>query len=152
MAVIRWYDRPGLFRPGNELERIQGEMNRLFSDFMGKVASPLRVGVFPPVNVSEDAERLYVRAELPGIKPEDIEISVEGDTLTLRGERKPVEAGDNVNYHRREREAGRFRRIITIPNRIDPEAVDASFKNGILTVILPKAAEARPKQIQIKSE
>jgi HSP20 family protein len=151
MAVIRWYERPDPFRQGSEVERMQREMNRLFSDFLGRGASSSRVGVFPPLNVSEDAERLFVRAELPGIKPEDLEISVEGETLTLRGEKKLSEAGDNVSYHRREREAGRFRRILTLPCRINTEAVEASFKNGVLTIILPKAAEAKPKAIRVKS-
>lgn len=152
MAVIHWYDRPNLFQPRGEMEKMQREVNRLFSDFMGRGTSGSRVGVFPLVNVSEDSEKLYVRAELPGIKPEDIEISVEGDTITLRGERKVGEEGEKVSYHRREREAGRFRRILTLASRIDAEGVAASFKNGVLTVALPKAAEAKPKQIKVKSD
>ena len=151
MAIIRWYERPDPFRPGTEMERMQREMNRLFSDFMGRGGSSSRGGVFPALNVSEDAEKLYVRAELPGIKPDEMEISVEGDTLTLRGEKKLGEAGENVNYHRREREAGRFRRILTLPSRINPEAVNASFKNGVLTITLPKAPEAKPKPIKVTS-
>jgi len=152
MALIRWYERPDPFRPLQEMERMQSEMNRLFSSFMGRGVSPSRVGVFPPVNISEDAEKLYVRAELPGMKADDMEISVEGDTLTIRGEKKLGEAGENVNYHRREREAGRFRRILTLPTRINAEAVNASFKNGVLTIMLPKAAEAKPKPIKVMSE
>lgn len=103
------------------------------------------------MNVSEDAENLYLYAELPGIKPEDIEISVEGESVTLRGERK-LQAAQNVSYHRRERESGRFRRIITLPTRINTEAVNAHFKNGVLKIVLPKAEEAKPKQIKVKVE
>jgi len=106
--------------------------------------------VFPHVNVSEDADNLHVRTELPGMLPEEIDISVEGDTVTLRGERK-LHVVENVNYHRREREAGRFRRIFTLPTRVNADAVTALFKDGVLKITLAKAEEAKPKQIQIKS-
>lgn len=153
MALIRWSDQGDLFRPFEEMERemdrLRREMDRLFTGFRG--FRPLRVGVFPPLNVSEDKDNLYVRAELPGINPSDIEISVEGDTLTLRGERKSAEVGENVSYHRREREFGRFRRSLTLPTRINTDKVEAVFKNGILRITLPKAEEVRPKQIAVKT-
>lgn len=151
MAIVRWYERPDPRGLGGQMERMQREMNRLFSDFFGRGAAPVQSGVFPPLNVTEDQENLYVRAELPGILPDDLEISVEGETLSLRGERR-LPAAENVSYHRRERESGRFRRILTLPARINPDAVDASFKNGVLKMVLPKAEEAKPKQIRIKSE
>lgn len=153
MALIRWSEQGDLFRPfeemEKEMERLRREMDRLFTGFRG--FRPLRVGVFPLLNVSEDKDNLYVRAELPGINPNDIEISVEGDTLTLRGERKSAEVGENVSYHRREREFGRFRRSLTLPTRINADKVEAVFKNGILQITLPKAEEVRPKQITVKT-
>jgi HSP20 family protein len=152
MAIIRWYERPDFFRIGGEMERLQREMNKLYSDFFGKGEAPSRLGVFPPVNVSEDTKNLYVHAELPGIAPEELEISVHGETLTIRGERKLPEADENVSYHRREREGGRFHRVISLPTQIDPEAVDARFQNGVLKVVLPKTPEAQLKQIKVKSE
>lgn len=152
MAIIRWYERPTLPRSFDVMGQLKKEMDRLFTDFSGRTASPHRTGVFPPINVSEDGENLYVRSELPGIEPDDIEISVEGETLTLRGERKLPETGEGVNYHRREREAGRFRRIITLPARINPDGVDATFKNGVLKIVLPKATEARAKQVKVKTQ
>jgi HSP20 family protein len=152
MAIIRWYDRPTFARPAGVMEQWKKEMDRLFADFTGKAGSLYRAGVFPHLNVSEDAENLYVRSELPGVEPGDIEISVEGETLTLRGERKLPEAGEGVSYHRREREAGRFRRIITLPARISPDKVEAIFKNGVLKIVLPKAVEARVKEIKVKTE
>ena len=152
MAIIRWYERPTLPRSFDVMGQLKKEMDRLFSDFTGRTVSPHRAGVFPPINVSEDGENLYVRSELPGIEPEDIEISVEGETLTLRGERKLPEAGEGVNYHRREREAGRFRRIITLPARINPDGVEAAFKDGVLKNVLPKAVEARAKQVKVKTQ
>ncbi len=152
MAIIRWYDRPTFPRSLDVLGQLKREMDRLFTDFSDRRSSPYRAGVFPPLNVSEDDDKLCVSSELPGMEPDDLEISVEGDTLTLRGERKLPEAGEGVNYHRREREGGRFRRIINLPFRIDPNGVEAAFKNGVLNIVLPKAAEARPKQIKVKVE
>jgi HSP20 family protein len=149
MAIIRWYDPPEAGRSGHLLDRLQREMNRIFTDFSR--GAPSRVGVFPSINLSEDQENLYLRSELPGIRPEELDISVEGETITLRGERKLAETGENVSYHRREREAGRFRRIISLPSKIDTEAVNATFKNGILKIVLPKAKEAQPKQIKIQT-
>jgi HSP20 family protein len=152
MALIRWYERPTFPRSLDVMGQLKREMDRLFSDFTDRGVSPHRSGVFPPVNVSEDTENLYVSSELAGIEPGDIDISVEGETLTLRGERKLPETGEGVNYHRREREAGRFRRIISLPARINPDGVEAAFKNGVLKIVLPKAAEARPKQVSVKTE
>jgi HSP20 family protein len=151
MAIIRWSDRPNLWQSSEELERFQEQMNRLFSNFLGE-RGPRQVGfgVFPPLNVSESDDNLYVRAELPGVKAEDIEISVEGETLTLRGERRLPEIATGVSFHRREREAGRFRRVISLNTKINPDAVDAHFKNGVLEVVLPKAMEAKPRQIAVK--
>ena len=153
MAIVRWYDRPTTPRPLGLMDQWKREMDRLFADFTGgRTVSYQRAGVFPPLNVSEDSDKLYVSSELPGIEPDDIEIHVEGDTLTLRGERKLPEAAEGVNYHRREREGGRFRRIITLPARIDPTGVEAAFKNGVLNIVLPKATEARPRQIKVKTD
>jgi len=152
MAIIRWYERPTFPRTLDAMGQLKREMDRLFTDFSDRTGSSSHAGVFPPLNVSEDNDQLYVWSELPGMEPEDVEISVEGDTLMLRGERKLPEAGEGVNYHRREREGGRFRRIVTLPFRIDPNGVEAAFKNGVLNIVLPKAAEARPKQIKVKTE
>jgi HSP20 family protein len=152
MAIIRWYDRPASPRPGGVMEQWKREMDRLFADFAGRTVSSYRTGVFPPLNVSEDHEKLYVSSELPGMEPDDLEIHVEGDTLTLRGERKLAEAGEGVSFHRREREGGRFRRIVTLPARIDPNGVEAAFQNGVLNIVLPKATEARARQIKVRTE
>jgi HSP20 family protein len=146
MAIIRWHDLSNLNRP---IERLQRDVNRLLTDF-GRTAAPFH-GLFPPVNVSEDGENLYIRAELPGIQPEDMDVSVESETVTLRGESKQAQMLENVSYHRREREVGRFRRIISLPTRIDPDAANASFKNGVLKITLPKAREVKPRQIQVGS-
>jgi len=152
MAIVRLFEQPTLPRPFDVMGQLKREMDRLFADFSGRTASPFRAGVFPPINASEDDENLYLRSELPGIQPDEIEISVEGDTLTLRGERKLPEAAEGVNYHRREREAGRFRRVITLPTRINPDRVEAVFKNGMLKIVMPKAEEIRAKQVKVRTE
>lgn len=152
MAIVRWLNRPDWTRPVSDMERLQREMNDLFTGFFGRAPGRVRPAVFPALNVSEDENNLYVRAELPGISSEDIDISVEGDTLTIRGERKLAEPSGEVNYHRREREAGRFRRIVTFPTKLQPDAAEAIFKNGVLKLVLPKAEEAKPKQITVKTE
>jgi HSP20 family protein len=152
MALIRWYERPTFPRSLDVMGQLKKEMDRLFTDFSGRTVSPHRAGVFPPINVSEDSENLYVSSELPGIEPDHIDLSVEGETLTLRGERTLPETAEGVNYHRREREAGRFRRIISLPTRVNPDGVEAVFKNGVLKIVLPKAVETRPKQVTVKTE
>jgi HSP20 family protein len=151
MAIIRWYERPGSGRPGQVLGKLQREMNRLFTDY-GTGESPFAAAVFPPVNVSEDGENLYVRAEIPGVELDELEISVEGESMTLRGLRKPLVAEEETCFHRRERESGRFRRILSLPSRVDQENVSAVFKNGVLKVTLPKAKEAIARQIKVSSE
>lgn len=151
MAIVRWYDYPERNRSLRALTQLKDEMNRLMAGLAGPSSARPEAGVFPAVNITEAGENVLVRAELPGLKPEEIEISVEGDTLTLRGERKLPEAGEGVNYHRRERESGRFRRIVTLPTGIDTEGVSASFRNGVLTIVLPKAKEVLPKRIKVES-
>jgi HSP20 family protein len=106
-------------------------------------------GVFPLVNLTEDDENLYLSAELPGIDPQSLDLSVKNDTLTLKGSTKVEAEPKEVNYHRRERDIGTFRRSLTLPAKIQTDAVEAKFKNGILNVTLPKAAEARAHQINI---
>jgi HSP20 family protein len=103
------------------------------------------------MNVTEDKDNYYVRAELPGLKADELDITVTGDTLSISGERKlPVE-DEKAQYHRREREAGRFSRIVSLPDQVDTGKVEARCADGILTVLLPKAEAAKPKQIAVKT-
>lgn len=152
MTMIRWLKKPESMRPAFEPERLQLELNQLFNSFLNRGERVWRSSVFPALNVSEDENNFYASAELPGIDPNDLELSIEGDALTLRGERKASEPAGKVNYHRREREVGKFRRVLTFPVKIDADKVDARFKNGVLTLTLPKAEEAKPRQVAIKTE
>ncbi|MBN2061055.1 MAG: Hsp20/alpha crystallin family protein [Deltaproteobacteria bacterium] len=133
-----------------EFDRLRRQMDLFGSDFPGRIVRGATAGVFPLMNMTEDQENFYVRAELPGIAGDDLDISVAGDTLSISGERVMPAENENAKYHRREREAGKFSRIINLPSRIDTDKVKANSQNGILTVTLPKAEEAKPKQITVK--
>jgi HSP20 family protein len=134
--------------PLMEWEKMARNMDRTMKSFFQE-ESGNHSGVYPPVNFSEDEEALYVRAELPGVPAGDIDVSVEGENLILRGERK-IESTEEVNYHRRERTAGTFRRIMVLPVRVAPTKVSAEMNNGVLTIVLPKAEEAKPRQISVQ--
>jgi len=146
MAIIRWQP-PG---PFDELDRLRHEVDRLFEN-VSVGSEPLFSRAFPAVNVTEDADNYYVRAEIPGVKPEDVEISVVEGRLLIKGERKVDPAGQGANYYRRERDAGVFSRTIGLPARVHSEKVGASVKNGVLLVSLPKSEEAKPRKIAVKT-
>jgi HSP20 family protein len=125
-------------------------MDRLFRDYSGG-AEPFFSRAFPAVNITEDAENFYVRGELPGIRAEDLDVSVVEGGLLIRGERKLATEDEQANYHRRERESGFFRRMIALPARVDSTKVSAKVKNGVFTITLPKAEEAKPRKISVKT-
>jgi HSP20 family protein len=137
--------------PFEELERMRRQMDRLFEGLSGRLLSEPTAGVFPLVNVTESSDNYYVRAELPGVKSGDMDISVTGTSLSISGERKIPPEDEKANYHRREREAGKFSRMINLPGQIDTTKVEARCTDGILTVVLPKSEAAKPKQITIKA-
>lgn len=143
------YPTYNLNRSFEELERMRTEMDRLFGQATGSLLSPPAAGVFPLINLSEDKEKYYVRAELPGVQAEELNISATGRNLTISGERRIASEGDDVRYHRREREAGNFSRAISLPGDIEADEVEARLINGVLTVSIPKAEAAKPKQIAV---
>ena len=153
MILRRISDWPsGMWRsPFEELERMRRDMDRLFQDLTEGIFREPRAGVFPLVNVTEGSDNYYVRAELPGIKAEDLDISVTGNSLSIAGERRIRAEDEKANYHRREREAGKFSRVISLPAQVDTAKVEASCVDGILTVVLPKSEAAKPKQITVKT-
>jgi HSP20 family protein len=133
-----------------ELERMRNDMARLFDPATGRSLEARTAGVFPLVNLTEDKDNYFVRAELPGLKAEELNIAVTGNNLTISGERKIPSEGDNVKYHRREREAGNFNRIIALPGDVEVDNVEAGLVDGVLTVTVPKTEVAKPKQITVK--
>ena len=131
--------------PWEEMRRLQREMNRLFTGLTPGVAR----GVFPPVNVWAGRDRAVVTAELPGADPEKLDITVVGDTLSLSGAREPDALGEGQTFARQERPAGAFSRKIQLPFRVEPDAVEATYARGILTVTLPRLEADRPRQITV---
>lgn len=138
--------------PFDELERMRRHMDRLFEGLSGRLLGEPAAGVFPLVNVTESSGNYYIRAELAGVKAGDMDISVTGTSLSISGERKIPPEDEKANYHRREREAGKFSRMINLPGQIDTSKVEAHCTDGVLTVVLPKSEAAKPKQITIKTK
>jgi HSP20 family protein len=148
--IFRRIHYPTLRNTFEELERMRTEMDRLFGRATGSILSRPTAGVFPLINLTENKENYYVRAELPGVRSEELNITATGKNLTISGGRKIASEGDDVRYHRREREAGNFSRAITLPGEVEVDNVEASLVNGVLTVKIPKAEAAKPKQITVK--
>jgi HSP20 family protein len=112
---------------------------------------PFPVRGYPSVDISETENNVLVKAELPGLDPRDVDLSIERDTLIIRGEKKQESEEKQENYHRIERSYGSFHRSIPLPCKCDPDKVKAKFKNGVLTVTLPKDRSARPRRVTIES-
>ncbi len=136
--------------PFAELENMRRQMDRLFESYRERPVGRTGAGVFPSINISEDKEAFYVSAELPGVKSSDLDLSVTDNQLTLAGERKITEETADARYHRREREAGRFSRAIALPGDVDADGVRAKMADGVLTVTVPKAEKAKPRQIAVQ--
>lgn len=150
MAIIRFSDRPFFRNPWTDFERMRSDFDSLFHRMSGEFPGRGEATVYPALNISEDAQTIYVRAEIPGVKATDLDLSVEGDTLTISGERKTCAMADaKTSYHRREIDCGRFSRALTLPTRVNPDEINARCLNGILTVALPKAEDVKPRKIAI---
>ena len=150
MRITRWQPLNPVF---NQLSHLQHEMNRLFDRWGTDGGGLFGMGAgFPAVNIWEDADKVYVEAELPGLDRKDLEIYVTGgNQLTLKGERKQVTNEKGV-WHRQERAFGAFTRTLTLPFPVDAEKVDAHFENGVLLVQLAKHESAKPRKIAVKAE
>lgn len=136
--------------PFSDLERLRRQMDSLFQQFTEGPARSSAAGVFPAINLTENVNNYFIRAELPGVQSGDLDIQATGNSLSISGERRIASENPAVRYHRREREAGRFSRIIGLPGDADPQKVSAKLVNGILTVTVPKAEAAKPRQITVK--
>ena len=135
-------------RPWEELHRMRQQLDRMFDESPQQRVS---AGVFPLINLTEDKDKYYIRAELPGVKGDELDIQVTGNNLAISGERKIVAEEGDARYHRREREAGTFSRMIGLPGEVDTNKVEANLENGILTIVVSKAEIAKPKQISVSS-
>jgi len=144
-----FFREPG-WVPQGELAQLQRRMDRLFQNAYDREGRPARVGVYPPVNISEDRDHIFIRAELPGVLAADLSITLQDNSLILRGERKIAAEDKQVNYHRRERESGFFRRIVALPSALQGDKAEASCKDGILTIKIAKPEAVKPRKIEVK--
>jgi HSP20 family protein len=134
----------------NPVHRLREEMDHLFDNIFGAATAGLTYARgYPALNVWEDDGNLYAEAEVPGLTMDNLEVFVVGDELTIKGERK--QADSNATYHRRERGVGQFSRTLRLPMPIDADKVEASLKDGVLSVRMPKAEAARPRKIEVRT-
>jgi len=146
MAIVRW-------EPFRDMLTTQDRFNRLFNEtfsrFFGEGSEVASAGWLPAVDVYETDQNVMMKAELPGVDPKNVEIRVEDGTLYLKGERKFEKEVKEENYHRVERSYGSFTRSFALPSSVDSEKAAADYKDGVLTLTLPKKEEAKPKTIKI---
>jgi HSP20 family protein len=146
MAIVRW-------EPLREFSTLQNEMNRLFNTVFDTPAPAGNGGSLrrwmPPMDLVESGDHFVLKADLPGLSEEDVNIEVEDRVLTISGERKAEHEVNKDGYHRIERAFGSFSRSLTLPEGVDPEAVQATFDRGVLEVRIPKPEERKPRKISI---
>lgn len=152
MTFVRFTDRPPFRNPWAEFERIRQGLDELSRTYIERGRGQGMANVYPALNMYEETDRLVITAELPGVKAADLDLSLEGDTLTLQGKRERRQSESGISYHRREIESGNFSRAISLPVKVDPEKVAARLVNGILTITLFKASAATPRQIKVNAE
>jgi len=142
MALIRW-------RAMRDLGTIQDEINRMFEDLAGRPESDENMRLSPAADIMEDKDSFTVVAELPGMKKEDVKVSLQNSVLTISGEKKKESEQKDKTFHRLERSYGSFYRTFELPVMVDPSKIQADFKDGVLKVVLPKTEAAKPKEIAI---
>lgn len=146
MALIRW-------EPVAELNSIQNEMNRLFNTFFEQPAPGRGNGGarrwMPAMDLVETADHYVLRADLPGLSDEDVNVQLEDNMLTISGERKAEHESEQEGYYRLERAFGAFSRSLTLPDGVEPDGVQAHFDRGVLEIRIPKPAQKKPRQVQI---
>lgn len=154
MSLIRWNPTHEIDRWPSDFFGIQREINRVFDNFVrGGVQADENFQMSywtPAVDIAEQENDYVVKMELPGVNKDDVKISLESNILTIKGEKKQEKEEKNKNVHRLERTYGSFQRSFTLPTTVKSDTIDAFFKEGVLTISLPKAEEAKPKQIEVK--
>lgn len=146
MNLIRW-------QPFSDMVTLRQAMDRLFEDSFirpSRFTSLFGEGAEMPIDIYQTDEDVVVKASVSGIKPEEVEVTITGDTLTIKGETKTEEEVEKENYFRKERSYGAFSRSILLPSSLQTDKAEATFENGVLTLTIPKAEESKPKQIKIK--
>ena len=139
-----------LMRPDFGLFGLHREIDRLFSEFAQGIAPNGTQNIIPNIEISETDKAVEISAEMPGLERKDVDISIEDDTLTIRGEKKVEESQKDKNVQLSERSYGVFYRVLQLPPGIDPSSIQATMSNGILKVTIPKPAKSEPKKIEVK--
>jgi HSP20 family protein len=152
MNLIRWQRPVSTWQNLEQLSGLRAEIDRLFESPLTELAraSQLLSGWTPALDVHEEKDDIIVRVELPGMKKEDIELSLHDGSLSISGERKSEKKFEDAEVYRAERFVGRFQRTVTLPAPVAADRVKAQYKDGVLTVTLPKTEEAKPKQIDVQ--
>ena len=150
-TLTRW-------EPINDISNLSQRMDRMFEELMGRGLGRLaeddrvRGSWSPAVNILEKKDAIVITADLPGLKAEDVDVTVDNGVLTIRGERRLEEASEGETYHRVERVYGVFERTFTLPNSVDVNRIDAKFRNGEMLVTLPKREESKPRAVKVAIE
>lgn len=146
MAIFRWGVH---FDPLAQLRRIQRDLERVGWPW---TAGARRVGggAYPPVNLYESDAEVVVQCEVAGMESSDLDVSITGETLTVRGAKKPLAREEELSFIRRERGSGEFTRTIVLPDEVDTEKIEANLRDGVMTIRLPKRAAGKPRRIEIK--
>jgi HSP20 family protein len=149
-SLVPFREGGALMRPDSGLFGLHREIDRLFSGFAQGIGPSGMQSIIPNIEISETDKEIEVSAEMPGLERKDVEISIEDDTLTIRGEKKVEEHQKDKNVQLSERSYGVFYRVLQLPPGIDPSSVQATMSNGILKVTIPKPAKSQPKKIEVK--
>lgn len=154
MSLVRWQPRSALrpWSPLHEMENFQQEMDRLFGWAFGRGGESFLDGAWSPaVDVVQQDDHYQVRVDLPGMKRDDIDVTIHGNTLTISGEKKRQSETKEENLYRAERYYGKFSRSLTLPTAVDAEKIAATYRDGVLEIKVPKTEEARARMIKIES-
>ncbi len=154
MAIVRWNPIRDLTSWSADFSNMQREINRMFDAVLrGGMVDDSTFGPSiwtPAVDITEKDDEYLVKVELPGVEKNDVQITLESNILTVKGEKKQEKEEKGENYHRMERSYGSFQRSFTLPTTVKSDKIDASFKDGVLSIRLPKSEEAKPKLIEVK--
>jgi len=146
MAIFRWGSH---FDPLAGFRQLHRELDRLMRPSFTE-ARRVGGGAYPPVNVYEAPGEVLVQCEVAGVDPSDLDVSITGETLTIKGQKRPLPEAEDVKFIRRERGSGEFTRMIVLPDAVEADKIEATLADGIMTIRLPKAASEQPKQIEVK--
>lgn len=148
MSLMRWFESD----PFSQFDKMRNDLEKLSTYYRPFSGNFWGSAIYPPMNIYDDGESFIVRAEVPGVEPKDLDVSVVRNTLTIKGKRTISESEEENSYHRRERNWGEFRRAFTLPEQVDVTKVFASVKNGILEVRLPRSLESKSRRIEIATK